>query len=232
MVAALPTNQEPVSSGLVIPESARRLSSLVHTTSTTAGVVPADLVIAAIVALASLLSLWLRTPILDDTLDGSGAHPAPELAASVQIALTCMVIGWGSRAPGTVLAAIVLITVATYVEQYPPLALPYPVLVAMYTVAGLWPRRTAVAALATTLAVMSAGFALFVASGADDDLLTESMAILAVWALGRGVRLRQVQSTLLAERGGTGASQDRSRAARHRCQQHRGHRRVGRQPPP
>jgi signal transduction histidine kinase len=200
MAAVLPTSHEQVASGLVIPESTGRLWARVQATSTAAGVVPGDLVIAAVVALASLVSLWLRTPILAEAADSPGAHPAPELVASVQIVLTCAVLAWRRRAPGTVLAATVVLTVATYLEQYPMLALPYPVLVAVYTVAELWPRRTALAALASTLIVMNAGLVLFVEGGPDDDLLTESMAILAVWALGRGVRLRQGQSALLTER--------------------------------
>jgi signal transduction histidine kinase len=74
------------------------------------------------------------------------------------------------------------------------------VLVAVYTVAEVWPRRTALAALAATLTVMAAGLVIFVETGPDDDLLTGSMAILAVWAFGYGVRLRQSQSALLTER--------------------------------
>ena len=190
VVAPALARQAPEALGLVIPSSSGRA----------VGVMPTDVVIAAVVALGSLLSLWLRTPVLDDAMESVSAHPAPALAASVQILLTCAVLVWRRRAPGAVLVATVLFTVATYVEQYPVLALPYPVLVAVYTVAEQWPRRRAVAALVATLVAMNAGFLLFVDNGADDDLLTESIMIVAVWVLGRGIRLRQIQSALLTER--------------------------------
>jgi signal transduction histidine kinase len=156
-------------------------------------------VLAAAVAVASLLSLWLRAPVLGDVSDDAAEPFSPGLGATLQLTLACAVLTARRRAPGTVLVVTIALLTTIHTEHYPVLALPYPVLVAAYTVAQRWPWLRSVAALGATLAGMT--LALLISDPAlDDDWVTILLAIVVVWALGHGVQMRQTEAGLLAER--------------------------------
>src|SRR5436190_6300762 len=138
-----------------------------------------DVVLAAAVAVASLLSLWLRAPVLGDVSDDTAEPFSPGLGATLQLTLACAVLTARRRAPGTVLVVTIALLTTIHTEHYPVLALPYPVLVAAYTVAQRWPWLRSVAALGATLAGMT--LALLISDAAlDDDWVTILLAIVVV----------------------------------------------------
>jgi signal transduction histidine kinase len=191
-----PSSTPSVVYGLVL--RGRSLLRLPATPVATERISAADVALAAAVALASLLSLWLRAPVLGDVSDDT-ADPFSGLRATLQLTLACAALTARRRAPGTVLVVTIALLTTIHTEHYPVLALPYPVLVAAYTVAQRWPRRSSVAALGATLAGMT--LALLISDPAlDDDWVTILLGIIVVWALGHGVQMRQTEAGLLAER--------------------------------
>ena len=210
---------------------------------------PADIALAGLIGVVSLISFRERSSLLLDTADGPIHFATPDLVGVVQVIIGCAALCWRRVAPGTVLAVTVASAIGRYAEHYPVMPLPYAVLIAVYTVAQKWPLKRSAIAVAAVAVGMAVGAMILLSPSLDDEPMIDAVAVLTAGALGRGVRMRQMRTALLEDRAqlleeqsrrhGAGAADDggaggrpragehRQGAARHRREQRQRHRRAG-----
>lgn len=161
---------------------------------------PADIALAGLIGVVSLISFSERSSLLLDTADGPTHFATPDLVGVVQVVIGCVALCWRRVAPGTVLAVTVASAIGRYAEHYPVMPLPYAVLVAVYTVAQKWPLRRSAIAVAAVAVGMGAGALLLLSPSLDDEPMIDAVAVLTAGALGRGVRMRQMRTALVEDR--------------------------------
>lgn len=158
-----------------------------------------DIWLVLLVAVLSLVSFMERATLSFETGDGPAHYASPDLVGAAQVLVGCLALAWRRNAPGAVLAVCVASSVAASAEHYPGMPLPYAVCVAIYTVGQRWPlARSAIAMVA--VAVIMGATSWVVSPAAEDESLSEVVAVVTAGALGRGVRLRQARSALFEER--------------------------------
>ena len=174
----------------------------------------ADVWLALLVALVSIVSFMERATLTLDTSDGLTPYANPGLVGAAQVLVGCIALVWRRNAPGPVLAVCVASSVATAAEHYPGMPVPYAVCVALYTAGQSWPLRRSALAMAAVAVVMGAT-ALLVSPAADDETITVVAAVVTAGALGRGVRMRQARSALFEDRARLLEEQAQQLAAEH-----------------
>ena len=161
---------------------------------------PADIALAGLIGVVSLISFSERSSLLLDTADGPIHFATPDLVGVVQVIIGCVALCWRRVAPGTVLAVTVASAIGRYAEHYPVMPLPYAVLIAVYTVAQKWPLKRSAIAVAAVAVGMAAGAMILLSPSLDDEPMIDAVAVLTAGALGRGVRMRQMRTALLEDR--------------------------------
>ena len=161
---------------------------------------PADIALAGLIGVVSLISFRERSSLLLDTADGPIHFATPDLVGVVQVIIGCAALCWRRVAPGTVLAVTVASAIGRYAEHYPVMPLPYAVLIAVYTVAQKWPLKRSAIAVAAVAVGMAAGAMILLSPSLDDEPMIDAVAVLTAAALGRGVRMRQMRTALLEDR--------------------------------
>lgn len=161
---------------------------------------PADIALAGLIGVVSLISFRERSSLLLDTADGPIHFATPDLVGVVQVIIGCAALCWRRVAPGTVLAVTVASAIGRYAEHYPVMPLPYAVLIAVYTVAQKWPLKRSAIAVAAVAVGMAAGAMILLSPSLDDEPMIDAVAVLTAGALGRGVRMRQMRTALLEDR--------------------------------
>lgn len=173
-----------------------------HGTDQSSGPVSAaDVALVLVVTLASLFGFVERArQIVLEADNGTLHYMGLDLPGAGLTLVGCVALLWRRSFPGWVLAVATLATVAANATGYPPAPLPYAVVVAAFTVAQRWPLPGAAVALVPVLLGMAgSAFARF-GTEVDDEVLTEVLAVLAAWALGRGYRLGRIRTRLLEDR--------------------------------
>ena len=161
---------------------------------------PADIALAGLIGVVSLISFRERSSLLLDTADGPIHFATPDLVGVVQVIIGCAALCWRRVAPGTVLAVTVASAIGRYAEHYPVMPLPYAVLIAVYTVAQKWPLKRSAIAVAAVAVGMAVGAMILLSPSLDDEPMIDAVAVLTAGALGRGVRMRQMRTALLEDR--------------------------------
>jgi signal transduction histidine kinase len=161
---------------------------------------PADLALAGLIGVVSLISFRERSSLLLDSADGPIHFATPDLVGVAQVIIGCAALCWRRVAPGTVLAVTVASAIGRYAEHYPVMPLPYAVLIAVYTVAQKWPLKRSAIAVALVAVGMAAGAMILLSPSLDDEPMIDAVAVLTAGALGRGVRMRQMRTALLEDR--------------------------------
>ena len=173
-----------------------------HGTDQSSGPVSAaDVALVLVVTLASLFGFAERARQVALETDNATLHyMGLDLLGAGLTLVGCVALLWRRSFPGSVLAVATLATVAANAMGYPPAPVPYAVVVASFTVAQRWPLpRSAVALVPVLLGMAASAFARF-GTEVDDEVLTEVLAVLAAWALGRGYRLGRIRTRLLEDR--------------------------------
>ncbi|WP_343987832.1 sensor histidine kinase [Terrabacter terrae] len=172
-----------------------------HGTDQTPGAVSlADVALVVVVATASLVGFIERAKQALDTEDAPLHFLGLDRLGAGLTLVACAALLWRRSFPGWVLLVATLAAVAGNVAGYPPAPLPYAVVVAAFTVGQRWSLAASTVALVPALLAMAvSAFARF-GTGVDDEVLTEVLAILAAWALGRQYRLGRIRTRLLEER--------------------------------
>jgi hypothetical protein len=127
-------------------------------------------------------------------------HPVPAVAAAVLfVAVACLI--WRRRAPLAVLVLAGSVYLAYEAVGYANVrALPFALLVVLYTVAVR--RPLAVSVTAGVVLGLGVAVAAVVQPGAldEDDFVDQLVALAAAWTLGTGVRLNRIRTSLLEEK--------------------------------
>jgi signal transduction histidine kinase len=127
-------------------------------------------------------------------------HPVPAVAAAVLfVAVACLI--WRRRAPLAVLVLVGSVYLAYEAVGYANVrALPFALLVVLYTVAVR--RPLAVSVTAGVVLGLGVAVAAVVQPGAldEDDFVDQLVALAAAWTLGTGVRLNRIRTSLLEEK--------------------------------
>lgn len=176
---------------------------------------PADIALAGLIGVVSLISFRERYSLLLDTADGPIHFATPDLVGVVQVIIGCAALCWRRVAPGTVLAVTVASAIGRYAEHYPVMPLPYAVLIAVYTVALRWPLKRSAIAVAAVAVGMAVGAMILLSPSLDDEPMIDAVAVLTAGALGRGVRMRQMRTALLEDRAQLLEEQSRRLAKEH-----------------
>ena len=159
-----------------------------------------DVALVLFVALASLFGFVERASVVFETDDGPLHYREPDLVGAALILVGCVALLWRRPFPGWVLAVATLSAVARNAAGYPLAPMPYAVVVASFAVGQRWPLpRSAVALLSVLASLAGSALARF-GTAVDDEVLTEVLAVLAAWALGRGYRLHRMRTRLLEDR--------------------------------
>ncbi len=160
----------------------------------------ADVALAALVTALSLVSFLERASLVVITDDGDDLHYTdPDPFGAVEVLVGTSALAWRRIAPGTVLLICVTSQFIRYRQRYPVAALPFAVVVAIYTVAQLWPLARSAWCLLLVCVVMAFGALVFLNPGEYDEGLTEVITLVCAWSLGRGVRLERGRTQLLEQ---------------------------------
>lgn len=160
----------------------------------------ADVALVLVVATASLIGFVERAKQALDIEDAPLHYLGLDRLGAGLTLVACAALLWRRSFPGGVLLVATVAAVAGNVAGYPPAPLPYAVVVAAFTVGQRWSLAASTVALVPALLAMAvSAFARF-GTGVDDEVLTEVLAILAAWALGRQYRLGRIRTRLLEER--------------------------------
>ena len=161
----------------------------------------ADVALVVVVTVASLFGFVERARQVALETDNVPLHYMGLDVLGTGLTLVgCLALLWRRSSPGWVLAVATLTAVLANATGYPPAPLPYAVVVASFTVAQRWPLPGSAAALVPVLLGMAASAFLRFGTEVDDEVLTEVLAVLAAWALGRGYRLGRMRTRLLEDR--------------------------------
>lgn len=159
----------------------------------------ADVALAAVVTALSLVSFLERASFVVITDDGDLHYTDPDPSGAAEVLVGTSALAWRRLAPGLVLAVCVTSTFIRYWQRYPVAALPFAVVVAIYTVAQLWTLARSAWCLLAVCTVMAFGALVFLNPGEYDEALTEVIALVCAWSLGRGVRLERGRTELLEQ---------------------------------
>lgn len=160
----------------------------------------ADVALVLFVSVASLFGFVERASVVFETDDGPLHYREPDLLGAALTLLGCAALLWRRQFPGWVLAVAALSAVARNAAGYPLAPMPYAVVVAAFAVGQRWPLPRSAVALLSVLAGMSGSALVRFGTAVDDEVLTEVLAVVAAWALGRGYRLHRVRTRLLEDR--------------------------------
>ncbi|MGO4596881.1 sensor histidine kinase [Terrabacter sp. 2RAF25] len=158
-----------------------------------------DVALVVLVTTLSLVSFLDQSSLTFETDDADLHYAGPDTTGAVEIVLGTSALAWRRRAPGVVLAVSVLSSFVRYWQRYPVPALPFAVIIAVYTTAQLWPLARSAWSLLAVCALMAFGVLVFLSPGEYEEALTEVTTLVCAWSLGRGVRLQKVRTRLLEQ---------------------------------
>jgi signal transduction histidine kinase len=123
----------------------------------------------------------------------------PDAIGVFLAAMTTLPLAWRRRHPEQVLAAVGIATTLFFAAQYETTTGGVGVIVALYTVASLTPRRSSLISAGITAAALA--FILFVAEDVTADLVVSNYLIFGTaWILGDNIRTRRAYTANLEER--------------------------------
>lgn len=159
----------------------------------------ADVALVLLVMSLSLVSFLDQSSLTFETDDADLHYTDPNATGAVEIVLGSSALAWRRRAPGAVLAISVLTSFVRYWQRYSVPALPFAVIIAIYTTAQLWPLARSAWSLFAVCALMAFGVLVFLSPGEYEEALTEVTTLVCAWSLGRGVRLQRARTQLLEQ---------------------------------
>ncbi|MHA3835443.1 sensor histidine kinase [Terrabacter sp. AAH1] len=158
-----------------------------------------DVVIAVVVTALTLVSYLDQSSLTLEGDDSDQHYNLPDAVGEVEILLGMSVLPWRRRLPAVVLVVSVGTTFLRYWQRYSVAALPFVVIIAVYTTAQLWPLARSAWSLFVVCAVMAVGVLVFLSPGDYEEALTEVTTLVCAWSLGRGVRLQKGRTQLLEQ---------------------------------
>ncbi len=158
-----------------------------------------DVALALLVTALSFVSFFDQSSLTFAADDADRHYTDPDTLGAVEILVGTSAVAWRRRAPAAVLAVSVLMSFLRYWQRYPVPALPFAVVIAVYTTAQLWPLPRSTWSLLAVCAAMAFGVLVLLSPGEYEEALTEVTTLVCAWSLGRGVRLQRARTTLLEQ---------------------------------